>query len=67
MSPSKRYIITSLIGLAVLWITYWLGLWPIVVMIFPFVWGGIYKLLVSYEKKRRTYHDTQGPLQEDGS
>ncbi|URN96291.1 MAG: hypothetical protein NAG76_08780 [Candidatus Pristimantibacillus lignocellulolyticus] len=41
----KRYIVTSFIGSLILLLSFFLGIFTIVIMIFPFVWFYIYRML----------------------
>ncbi|HIW33552.1 MAG TPA: hypothetical protein IAA29_12275 [Candidatus Paenibacillus intestinavium] len=41
----KKYIVTSLIGSLFLLISYPIGLFSIVIMIFPFIWFFIYRMI----------------------
>gem|GEM_PF-6467232 len=41
----KKYIVTSFIGMIFLLISYLLGIIFIVIMIFPFIWFFIYRIL----------------------
>jgi|GEM_PF-3478584 len=54
MSQNKLYLITSGIGIILLLIAYWIGIWPLAIMTFPLLWIGIYKLLLYFIKKRNS-------------
>lgn len=64
LSQTKLYLITSAIAAIVLLINYLLGLlFLIMIMLFPFIWIGIYKLLLYFVKKRSEQHELHNKIE----